>query len=190
MARKPRGPVPPGIYHVTIRSTAARTVYRSSADRAWFLRLVADVCTRFHLRALTYCLMTTHYHALVRTTDDDVVQPAMQRLNGMYGRWLNWRYDEHGHLFADRYKLVRALDDAHLLELFRYIALNPVRAGIVRRPEDWRWSGYRTLLGLEPAPLPSWLDVEWPLRLFGATPEIARARLREYVAVAPPPTKK
>ena len=181
--------MPPGIYHVTIRSTAARSVYRSSADRVWFLQLLADVSARYKLRALTYCLMTTHYHALLRSIDGDAVQPAMQRLNGIYGRWFNWRYGEHGHLFGDRYKLIRAADDTHLLELFRYISLNPVRAGIVRQPEDWRWSGYRALLGLEPEQPPAWLDVEWPLRLFGATQEIARARLRDFVALASPATR-
>jgi REP element-mobilizing transposase RayT len=162
---------------VTTRATYGRVAYRVPFDCMRFLQLVEDICVRYELRCLTYCLMATHYHALLRSTKQDAVQPAMHRLNGIYGRWVNWRYDEHGHVFADRYRLIRANDDAHLLELFRYIALNPVRAGVRDRPEDCRWSGYRALLGLEPAP--PWLDVKWPLALFGCVPEIA----------PPPPTR-
>jgi putative transposase len=107
------------------------------------------------------------------------VAAGMQYLNGRYGQWVNWSRGERGHLFEGRYKSALVESSGHAYEVHRYLALNPVRAGLVRRPEDWRWSSTRALLGLEgPPPL---LDVRAALGLFDANGVSARRRLRSFL---------
>jgi REP element-mobilizing transposase RayT len=98
------------------------------------------VARRWACRA--FCLMTTHYHLLLSTKDVDLGE-GMQRLNGRYAQWFNARHARSGHLFEGRYRSVLVESQAHLLESYRYIALNPVSAGLCREPEDWLWSSYR-----------------------------------------------
>lgn len=103
----------------------------------------------------------------------------MQRLNGRYAQGFNDRYLDFGHVFSGRYYSVLVESEGHLLELVRYLALNPVRAAICRTPHSWRWSSYPAALGLRPAP--GFLTVDWVLGLFGQDLERARKRLREFV---------
>ena len=127
---------------------------------------------------MAYCLMTTHYHLLVQTAQADLAA-GLQYLNGRYAQRINRRRGEKGHLFDARYGSAFVETEQHVLSVHRYIALNPVTAGIVARPQDWPWSSYRALLRLTPAP--TFLDAEAALRFFGATPEVGRARLVEFV---------
>jgi putative transposase len=149
MPRTPRVEVAGGVYHVTARGTAKQTVFRDAADRHLFLRLVSDVLRRFGWSCLTYCLMDNHYHLLVKTPTP-TLGVGMQHLNGRYSQRFNLRYSRSGHLWAGRYHSVLIQRDAHLLEVVRYIALNPVRARLCRVPEDWPWSGHHALAGLAP----------------------------------------
>ena len=106
----------------------------------------------------------------------------MQYLNGRYGQWANWNRTERGHIFDGRYGAVLVESQGHATEIHRYIALNPVRAGLVVKPEAWKWSSYRALLGLaDPLPL---LAVDAALADFGSTPEQARRKLRSFVSDA------
>jgi putative transposase len=180
MPQGPRGPLPAGFYHVTTRTTFGRTMFRVASDRLRFLIWVGDVCARHEITVLAYCLLTTHYHLLLRIDRADELQAAMHRLNGVYGGWFNREYAEYGRLFARRYTHVPVASHGHLLELFRYIAGNPGRAGLCDLPEEWRWSSYRASLGIDPAP--PWLDALWAFSLFGGTADRARERLREFVA--------
>jgi len=94
-----------------------------------------------------FCFMTTHYHLLL-DAPAETLQPGMQRLNGLYARAFNLRHGRSGHLFGERYYNVMVESDQHMLGLLRYIALNPVEAGLCAKPSDWYWGSYRDCVGL------------------------------------------
>lgn len=165
-------------YHVTARGVARLPLFRDDDDRITFLKKLAEVCHRQDWLCHAYCLMSTHYHLLIRTPEPDLAR-GMQRLNGQYGQGFNRKHGSSGHVFESRYFSVLIERDAHLVELCRYLALNPVRAGACRDPASWRWSSYAAVLGR--APCPSFLAHEWLLSLFGANRGRARARLRAFV---------
>jgi putative transposase len=123
--------------------------------------------------------MTTHYHFVVRTTDDAQLADAMKRLNWLYARTTNTRYGNKGHVFGARYGSTLIETDAHLKDACRYVALNPVRAGICLFPEDWAWSSHGEALGLRtPQPFFDPYDV---LAIFDDRPDQARATYKRYV---------
>jgi REP element-mobilizing transposase RayT len=119
--------------------------------------MLADVVQRYALRCHAYCQMTNHYHLAVTTTDANVSR-AVQQLNGDYAQWWNWRHKRNGHLFQARFHGQIVQGEAYLLNVCRYIVLNPVRAHMVDSPEQWRWSSYRATVGL--TRLPSFLDCD------------------------------
>jgi REP element-mobilizing transposase RayT len=178
MARRPRPLVPGGVYHVTTRGAVRQAIFRDEADRRSFLTILAEVVARLGWSCHAYCLMTTHYHVLVRTPEPDLAR-GMERLNGHYAKAFNRRHGGFGHVFASRYKSILVEREAHLLELCRYLALNPVEAGICAAPAEWPWSSYRAFLGLAPAP--SFLASEWLLAHFGLDRPRARERFRAFV---------
>jgi hypothetical protein len=122
--------------------------------------------------------MTTHYHLVIRTPNVDLAA-GMQRLNGNFAQGFNRRHGETGHVFERRYHALLIEHDGHLLELYRYIALNPVRAGLCSRPEAWTWSSHSAVVGL--AAPPDFLSTEWALLYFGSDRIRARERLRAFV---------
>ena len=178
MARKPRIQIPGGLYHVTARGNTGRVLFRDDADRERFFITLASVSARRGWGCRTYCLLSTHYHLLVETPHANLAA-GMQALNSRYAQWTNWSRAERGHIFEARYFSALLESDAHHWELYRYIALNPVRAGLCARPEDWPWSSHAALLGLEPAP--PFLDARSTLRGFAPDPAEARIRLRAFV---------
>jgi len=123
--------------------------------------------------------MTNHYHLLVETPRPTLAR-GMRGLNGVYTQRFNRRHGRPGHLFQGRYTAVLVERESHLLELCRYVVLNPVRARMVRRPEDWPWSSYRATAGL--APEPAWLVTPWLLGHFGQPGPGARAAYARFVA--------
>jgi putative transposase len=129
--------------------------------------------------------MTTHYHLLIRTPSADLAA-GMQRLNSNFAQAFNRKHSETGHLFERRYHSVSIERDAHLLELYRYIALNPVRAGLCSRPETWTWGSYRAVVGL--APPPDFLATDWALLYFGSNRTRARERFKAFVEDFDPPS--
>ena len=178
MARPPRIQLAGAAYHVTARGVARQPIFCDDTDRLAFLMKVAEVVQRLGWACHAYCLMTTHYHLLVRPPRGDLAV-GMQRLNGHYAQGFNRRHGFAGHVFESRYHSALIERDAHLLELSRYFALNPVRARLCRRPVDWRWGSYRAALGVdEPR---SFLTVEWLLAYFGTDRARARDRLRAFV---------
>ena len=176
MARPPRPQFPDGVYHVSARGNERSPVYRDDGDRRRFIELLAHVRGRYRWRVFSYCLMTNHYHLLVQTPEPNVAR-GMRQLNGVYAQWFNRRHGRVGHLFQGRYgaRLVQA--DEHLLAAVRYIVRNPVRAGLCRAPEEWRWSSHRATLGREP---PGFLDTAALLAHYGPTPAAARERYRAH----------
>ena len=151
----PRGPRPlaPGLtYHVTARGNERRAIARDDADRQFLLARLTDVAVRRAWLVASHCLMPNHLHLLVRTPDPDL-SDGMRELLGHFARRFNDRHDRVGHLFQGRFHTRVVVRDAHRLELHRYLARNPVAAGLCAVPEAYRWSAHTALLGLTPAPL-------------------------------------
>ena len=144
--------------------------------------MLGTVVQRRGWRCHAYCLMPNHYHLLVETPRPDLSK-GMQYLNARYAEWFNWRHELDGHLFQGRFHSVLVESDWHLLELARYLVLNPVRAGLCDTPVQWAWSSYGAVLGT--IPRPPFLTLEWLLGRFGSEPTRARAAFARFVADAP-----
>ena len=176
MARPLRIEFPGALYHVTTRGNAAADIVADDIDRAAFVELIGQVVERANWLCHAYCLMDNHYHLLVETPAGNLSR-GMRHLNGVHTQRFNRRHRRVGHVFQGRYKAILVERDAHLLELARYVVLNPVRAHLVGRAEIWPWSSYRATAGLDAAP--EWLSVDWLLAQFA--PDAAAAR-RAYAA--------
>jgi REP element-mobilizing transposase RayT/AraC-like DNA-binding protein len=176
MARPLRVQIENGIYHVVARGNERAPIFGGDTDRRDFLALLQRIRLRFGWYVLSYCLMDNHYHLLVQTPIPNLAR-GMQQLNSGYVQSFNRRHGRDGHLFQGRYKSPLILSESHLFAAFRYIALNPVDAALCKRPEDWRWSSHRALLGRGAYPA---VDVRIALRLFDD--DLATAQ-RHYVAL-------
>ncbi len=171
MSRPLRIELAGGLYHVTSRGDRREAIYRDDQDRMEWLAVLGDVCSRFNWRCHAYCEMTNHYHFVVETPDANLSK-GMRQLNGVYTQRVNRRHGLVGHLFQGRFKAILVERDAYLLELARYVVLNPVRAAMVAEATAWPWSSYRAMVGQAPAP--TWLETDWLLGQFGR--ERSRAR--------------
>jgi putative transposase len=149
MARPIRIEFEGGFYHVTSRGNARQDIFADDEDYRTFLTILADVVERYRWLLHAYCLMGNHYHLLIETPQANLSR-GMRQLNGVYTQKYNRRHNRVGHLFQGRYKAFVVEKDAYLLELSRYIALNPVRAKLVSSPEDWPWSSYGATAGMKP----------------------------------------
>jgi REP element-mobilizing transposase RayT len=178
MPRPLRPPIENGLYHVTARGNRRCEIYRDDADRKYFLGLLANAVERFAWELHTYCLMTNHYHLVVQTPLANISR-GMQRLNSMHAQWFNWRYGLDGHLFQDRFHSVDVVDEAHFVELSRYVVLNPVRAGITEHPAAYSWSSYRATIGI--AERPPFLTCDSIFEAFGPTIDDAQGAYASFV---------
>ncbi len=178
MARPLRLEYEGALWHITARGNERKNIYRSDADRRLFLSLLGEAVERYRWILHEYTLMSNHYH-LVIETPEKTLSRGMQWLNGQYAKKFNKRHKRVGHLFQGRFKGQLVEKESYLLELIRYVALNPVRAGMVARPEEYRWSSYRATVGLEPAP--GWLTTSWVLRQFSTDAKRAATRFAEFV---------
>jgi putative transposase len=172
MPRRPRIEVENGIFHVASRAVDSVFAYRGISDRVDFLDLLWTTVGTYEWKCQSYCLMGTHYHLIVQTPNANLAA-GMQMLNGRYAQRFNWRYDRRGHLFAGRFMSVLVQDEAHLMAAHRYVARNPVRAGLCAHPGNREWSSFRALIRLEPPPI--FLDVKGALSVFAATGKSAEA---------------
>jgi REP-associated tyrosine transposase len=157
-----------------VRGNAGQRVFADEADYHAFLELLKHVLERYSWLLYAYCLMDNHYHLVVETPLANV-SVGMRQLNGGYARRFNVRRDREGHVFQARFRSILVESDAHLLEVCRYVVLNPVRAGICDHPADWRWSSYNATVGTAKSPVPLALD-----RLLGAFAPSLRAARRLY----------
>ena len=178
MARQLRIEYEGALYHVTSRGNAREKVFFTHSDREAFLEILNQVVERYGWVCHAYCLMTNHYHLLIETPNTNLSR-GMRHLNGVYTQWVNRQMKRTGHLFQGRFKSILVEKESHLLELARYIVLNPVRAKMVRSARDWRWSSYRATAGQAAAP--SFLTIGWILSQFGDTPSRATAAYRRFV---------
>ncbi len=179
MARPLRIEFAGALYHITSRGNARATIYQDDTDRRAFLSLLADVCEEYHWFCHSYCLMSNHYHLLVET-GLPTLSAGMRLLNGSYTQNYNRRHRRVGHLFQGRFKGILVDSDTYLAELARYIVLNPVRAQMVRRAEQWPWSSYAATVGLAPAA--DCLTTDVLLSRFYNKRESAQQQYAEFVA--------
>ncbi len=178
MARPLRLEYAGAVYHVTSRGDRREAIYDDDYDRREWLSILRDVCTRYRWRVYAYCLMDNHYHVVIETLEGNLSK-GMRQLNGVYTQYHNRRHSRCGHLFQGRYKAILVDKEAYLLELIRYVVLNPIRANKVKHISDWAWSSYSAMAGAtEP---PEWLDTNWLLRQFSKQRKRARAKYIDFV---------
>lgn len=179
MARPLRLEYAGALYHVTSRGNRQEAIYEQDTDRESFLVVLANVCETYNWVCHAYCLMDNHYHLLVETPDANLSK-GMRQLNGVYTQKFNRAYRQVGHVFQGRYKAILIEKDSYLLELSRYIVLNPVRARMVRSAMEWRWSSYRATVGEQATPC--WLNTDWLLASFSERKQIAIEKYKQFVS--------
>lgn len=164
------------LYHVTARGDRSDAIFCDDTDRHVWLAILDTVCSRYNFVVHAFCQMTNHYHLMIETIDGDLAV-GMRQLNSAYAQYFNRRHILVGHVFQGRYHAVVVQKERHLLELSRYVVLNPLRAGMVSSLDAWRWSSHHYTTGELPAP--AWLATDWLLAQFGSD----RAQARDaYIA--------
>jgi REP element-mobilizing transposase RayT len=163
MPRKPRIHYPGAVYHVILRGNAGHPVYFEDLDRHRFFLFLQYAVEKFDCRIHAFCLMTNHIHLVVQTGAIPLSR-VMQNISQRYTAWINFTQSRTGHVFQGRYKALLIDADSYLLELVRYIHLNPVRAAMTALPDDYPWSSHHAYAGRETIP---WLTTEWALSMFG-----------------------
>lgn len=177
MARKARVEVEGGLYHVITRGNNGQAIFNCREDYRKFLSLLEVQKYKLPFFLYAYCLMSNHVHLLIER-QADAIGRIMHRVLTGYSQYYNRRYQKVGHLLQGRHKAILCQSDRYLAELVRYIHLNPVRARMVRRPEDYEYSSHRKYLGLEAAGI---VEVNPVLRHFGARKKVARERFGQFV---------
>ncbi len=177
MGHERRVQFPGAICHVTSRGNDGMPIFREQRDRERHLALLAAVCAKYGWKCHVWCQMTNHFHLLIETPEPNL-GAGMKKLNGDYALWFNRRHGRAGHLFKRPYHAVLVVEESHLLEVCRYVVLNPARAGLCAVPADWRWSSYRAAAGI--AGRPPFLCLEL-LELVGGP-----AGYRRFVAAGSP----
>lgn len=178
MSRPLRLELAGGLYHVTSRGDGREDIYLSDVDRQAWLDVFGQVSRRFNWVCHAWCQMTNHYHILIETPEANLAQ-GMRQLNGVYTQRFNRAHSRVGHVFQGRYKAILVERDSYLLELARYVVLNPLRARMVTRLENWPWSSYLATCGQAPAP--EWLQTDWILAQFGRQRAAAIRTYFEFV---------
>jgi len=169
MARALRQNIAGGLYHITARGVRRSPIYEDKVDYRRFLALFRGIANDLGWLCHTYCQMPNHYHLVLETPAPNL-SVGMQHLNSRYAAWFNWRHGYEGHVFERRFYSGLVESNAHFLELARYVVLNPVRAGLCRRPKEWTFSSFSEPL------TPRLLDQ------FGQDPDRARARYETFVS--------
>jgi putative transposase len=166
------------VYHVTSRGDRQEDIYVDDIDRTQWLATLAHCCERFNWSVHAWCQMSNHYHVVIETHLANL-SAGMRQLNGVYTQTHNRRHQRVGHVFQGRYKAIVVDRDSYLLKLLRYVVLNPVRAGMVKRVEQWPWSSHHAMLGS--AATPTWHNCNWALSHFGSQRTRQRQRYAEFV---------
>lgn len=189
MSRPLRIEFPGAIYHVTSRGDRREPIYHDDEDRVAQIDVIARAMERFDAQVLAYCQMDNHFHLVLHTRRANLSR-LMRHVNGVYTQAFNRRHGLTGHLFQGRFKAILVDREAYLLELCRYVELNPVRAGMVGDAGAWRWSSYRAHVGETAAQ--EWLDTAGLHAYLLGRPAVTAAdrqraarRYAELVASAP-----
>jgi putative transposase len=165
MSRPLRITYPGALYHITSRGNERKRIFRTDDDRQRFLSVLEKTVHRYHWRCYAYCLMDNHYHLLIETTQANL-SIGMRQINGVYTQSFNRAHKRVGHLFQGRFKAILVQKETHLLELCRYVVLNPIRAKMCAKPEEYVWSSYRATAGM--AKRPFFLESDYILNQFGS----------------------
>jgi putative transposase len=176
--RKPRVQLADTAYHVSTRGNRRQEIVRDMQDGLRFLAILREIVLRRSWTCLCYCLMTNHYHLIVQTPAPDLAC-GMRELNHLVARTFNRRHGYEGHLFERRYWSEIIETDTYLLNTVRYIALNPVRAGLTATPEGWPWSSYAASIGFRP--VDDFANLDGLLNMLAPTRERAQQALRDFV---------
>lgn len=179
MARPLRIEYSGAVYHITSRGNEKKPVFKSDQVRNNFLNTLQHVNKRYHWLCHAYCLMDNHYHLLIETPDGNLAI-SMRQLNGVYTQLFNKLHERTGHLFQGRYKSILIQKDSHLVEVCRYVVLNPVRAKIVEAPGAWQWSSYQATAGRKTAH--PCLTIGWVLGQFSGKRAKAEKEYRQFVS--------
>lgn len=177
MARKARLHLAGGVYHVMVRGNGGQDIFFEKGDRSHFYLLLQQGLERYGHRIHGFCCMPNHIHLVMQVQNIPLSQ-IMQNLSFRYTRWINTQQARRGHLFQGRYKAILVDADQYLLQLIRYIHLNPVRAGLVNDPVAYAWSSHRAYVGREELP---WLSRDWVLSYFAKRATTARHRYAAFV---------
>jgi REP element-mobilizing transposase RayT len=178
MPRRPRVDAAGAIQHVIARGNAGVRIVADDEDRRELVAGLARAADRYSWRVHAYCLMDTHFHAVVETPEP-TLGAGMQRLLGGYAAEFNRRHGRYGHLFGGPYSASRIETEAYAIEVCAYVVLNPVRAGLVVDPADWKWSSYRASAGLVHEP--SFLETELLPAMLHSDRMRAQALYRELI---------
>lgn len=179
MPRKPRLHYPGAVYHVILRGNSGQDIFFDAGDRTRFFLLLQESVERFGHRIHAFCLMTTHLHAAIQVGDVPLSR-IMQNVGFRYTQFINRKYKRSGHLFQGRFKALLIDVDSYLLELIRYIHLNPVRAGMSHHPGAYPWSSHASYSGA--VAKPPWLTMDWALSQFAEQADLAAERFETFVA--------
>lgn len=177
MGRPNRVHVDGGIYHVIMRGNAREPIFFDANDRSQLNKFVAEALDRYSCRLHAYCWMNNHIHAAVQVSHRPLSE-FMCWSASRYARFINLKRGRTGHLFERRHKAILVRDDAYLLELVRYIHLNPVRAGLVSAPENYLWGSHRAYLGTQTI---KWVTTRGVLGCFGASIATSRRHYRKFM---------
>jgi putative transposase len=179
MARPLRIEYPGAYYHVTARGNEQKDIFKSQRDREKFLSYLESATERYGAVIHVYCLMNNHYHLMVETPRGNLSQ-IMKHINSSYTTYYNVKRKRVGHLLQGRYKAIIVDADEYAKELSRYIHLNPVRVGIVEKPEEYRWSSCRSYTG--DTAVSAWLSTDFILGYFGKKKETAQKKYHQFVS--------
>lgn len=177
MARKPRVQCPGALYHVIARGNQQQNIFLDEADYRRYLDLLDGYRKRYAFTLYAYVLMTNHVHLLIEQGETPLAK-AMQGLGQSYTGYYNRKYKKSGHVFQGRYKAILCERDAYLLGLVRYVHLNPVRAGMVKLPEEYPWSSHFAYLRGASGGM---VEVELPLSLLASTRKAAVSVYKSFM---------
>jgi putative transposase len=181
MARRRIVFIPNGYYHIYNRGAHQTDIFRSDSDYVFLLKKLKELVTHYKISVIAYCLMSNHYHFLLRQNGEFEISVFMQALFNSYSKTFNTKYQHSGTLFEGPYKAIAVDSGPYLLHLCRYIHRNPLEASMVVKPEQWHYSNYAEFIGLRQGTL---VNSEFVQVNFG-TPEAYQAFVMEYV----PPEK-
>jgi REP-associated tyrosine transposase len=179
MARPLRLEFPGALYYISGRTRGRAAAFRDDKDREKFLSLLGTIGPEDRWRVHGYALLRSGYELLIETPAGGLSH-GMRSLNGRYTQWFNRRRGREGGLFEGRYKSILVQKEVYLPDMARHVAWSPVREGLARRPEGWRWTNYRVTSGSAEAP--AWLEIDWTLARFGRRSSAARVAYRRYIA--------
>lgn len=187
MARPLRVEYEGAVYHILSRGNRAEFIFEEDPEKEYFLQILQKAVEKYCIELYAYCIMGNHYHLLVGMPYG-ALSKVMHAVQSSYGTYLQRERGWIGHVFAGRYKSLCVEKEGYLLELSKYIHLNPVRAKIVKKPGDYKWSSYRFYAGKKKKP--KWLNVGWLLEEYGKSLATAEKKYREFAeaGIGTPPS--